>query len=275
MFRYLTEENKMTSSQTLSFNNIEWEVLDTPIARDFSKFLMEEIDKCQEFYFMGETAREIKDEIDKIVYLLGFEPSDFYKGKYNKNYDFNKLHEHFADNENDPEMSRLNNLIHYHELIDSNFPPRWGYEQGTSISEMFLAPWTYEYFTLNRKAGYLYVNYAHVGKHFAEIAFSGDYEIKKGQYIPQQSARPSFMCWLGDDINPMNIPQFVGALETAHITLKERLNLPDLDDPALRLGYIPFAKLKHRINTNDLQKQLLSMKGKNAKYMELFDGRQR
>ena len=71
MFRYLTEENKMTSSQTLSFNNIEWEVLDTPIARDFSKFLMEEIDKCQEFYFMGETAREIKDEIDKIVYLLG------------------------------------------------------------------------------------------------------------------------------------------------------------------------------------------------------------
>jgi hypothetical protein len=83
------------------------------------------------------------------------------------------------------------------------------------------------------------------------------------------------MCWLGDDINPMNIPQFVGALETAHITLKERLNLPDLDDPALRLGYIPFAKLKNHINTNDLQKQLLSMKGKNAKYMELFDGRQR
>ena len=114
--------------------------------------------------------------------------------------DQRKLHEHFADNENDPEMSRLNNLIHYHELIDSNFPPRWGYEQGTSISEMFLAPWTYEYFTLNRKAGYLYVNYANVGKHLAEIAFSGDYEIKEGQYIPQQSARPSFMCWLGDDI---------------------------------------------------------------------------
>ena len=40
----------MTSSQTLSFNNIEWEVLDTPIARDFSKFLMEEIDKCCVLY---------------------------------------------------------------------------------------------------------------------------------------------------------------------------------------------------------------------------------
>ena len=54
-----------------------------------------------------------------------------------------------------------------------------------------------------------------------------------------------------------------------HANLKTRLNLPD-DMEALRLGYIPFAKLKTNININELSNKLLQCKGKNNNYTELF-----
>ncbi len=94
--------------ETLNFNGIEWEVLDTPIAKRYSEFLKDRIDTKQ-FFYMGETKTQIKDEIEKIAYMKGA-PS----------MDLNELHEYFADNEHQPEMERLNNLIHYYELIENN-----------------------------------------------------------------------------------------------------------------------------------------------------------
>ena len=53
---------------------------------------------------------------------------------------------------------------------------------------------------------------------------------------------------------------------------KWRLELPELDDPALRMGYIPFAKLKTRINSNELVSHLLKVKQSSTNYTELFNG---
>ena len=55
-----------------------------------------------------------------------------------------------------------------------------------------------------------------------------------------------------------------------HLVLKERLDLPDFDDPSLRLGYIPFAKLKTDINSSDLIQHLLKAKIRHNNYTELF-----
>ena len=260
MFLYSTGLGQRVLTMKLNFNGIDFEVLDTDVANRYAKFLKENIAEAQEFYFMGESAEQIQDEIDKIVYMLGMEPTK----------DLNKLHEFFADNENDPEMSRLNNLIHYLELVENEFPPRWGYmTRPGSSAEMELTPEDYKYFTIERQPGWLYVNYAHVGKHFAEIAHTADWNIKPEQYIPQYLARPSFHIWLGDMINPEEIPQFNGKLSFAHRKLKDRLNLPALDDPALRIGYITFAKVKSSINTYDIAGLLFKSKLKN-KHMELF-----
>ena len=54
---------------TLNFNDIEFEVLDTLVAKRFAKFLDENIHESREFYFMGEQREEIKSEIDKICLL--------------------------------------------------------------------------------------------------------------------------------------------------------------------------------------------------------------
>lgn len=256
----------MTSSQTLSFNGVKWDILNNPTAIKFGKFLCEHVDTCREFYFIGDKAEEIKDEIDKIVYMLGKAPTN----------NMNKLHEHFADHEDDDEMERLNNLIHYYELSKSNFPGRWGYFPGKNVgAELVLDDEDAKQFTLQRKPGYLYINYAHVGKHYAEIVFSNDYKIKKSQYVPQHLARPSFFCWLGKEFTKKQLDMFEMRGKELHEKLKTRLELPEYTDPEMRIGYIPFAKLQRHINTNELSNMLLKHKGKNTNYMELFNAGQR
>jgi len=246
----------------LNFNDIEWEVMDTVVAKRFANFWKQHEHTSKEIYFMGETQTQIKDEIDKACYMLGLQPSD----------DMNKLHEIFADNRfPTEELSRLNNLIHYYELAENGFPPRWGYMFGDPNAKMELFPADYEEFTLTREFGTLYINYSHVGKHFAEIVYSYDYDIKKEQYRPQEYARPSFMCWLGEPIDEKSIRAFNVRVENARQLLQERLDLPEQGDPALRVGYIPFAKLKTRINNSELVNHLLKAKGNNKNYMELFD----
>lgn len=246
---------------TLNFNDIEWEVMDTPVAKRFASFFEKHESTSKQIFFMGETDIQIKDEIDKSLYMLGLEPSD----------DMNKLHDIFADHKTPTkELSRLNNLIHYHELVEHGFPPRWGYMFGDDNAKMELTKEDYEHFTLTREFGTLYINYSHVGKHFAEVVFSNDYDIKKEQYRPQEYARPSFMCWLGKDLTEGELGAFKVRVENARQMLQERLELPEKGDPALRVGYIPFAKLKMDINNSELVNHLLKVKSKNTNYMELF-----
>jgi hypothetical protein len=240
---------------TLNFNGIEWEPLDTIVAKRYVSFLEKNKHEAKEFFYLGETQEEIKAEIDKIVFMLGQEPTD----------DLNKLHEYFADNEEDPEMARLNHLIHYYELVDAGYPPRWGYESGPSYIDLF--PLDYEEFTLERKPGYLYINYPHVGKHFGEIVFSGDINVKKEQYHPQSIARTGFNVWLGPEVDGST---FKNKAKKVHKVLKDRLELPEWNDPSLRLGYIPFAKLKTDINSSDLIQHLLKAKIRHNNYTELF-----
>ena len=44
---------------TLSFNDIEFDVIDNVLAKRYSKFLMENINQSKEFYFMGDKMDEM------------------------------------------------------------------------------------------------------------------------------------------------------------------------------------------------------------------------
>ena len=61
---------------TLKINDIEWESLGSVVSVRYMEFLKEHLSESKEFFYMGETKEEIKAEIDKIVYMLGQEPTD-------------------------------------------------------------------------------------------------------------------------------------------------------------------------------------------------------
>ena len=88
---------------TLNFNDIEWEVLDTLVAKRYAKFLEENIANTKQIFYMGEKETKIKDDIEKIPYLKGVE-----------NLDINILDEIFEEYEEDEDLQRLNHLIHYY-----------------------------------------------------------------------------------------------------------------------------------------------------------------
>ena len=73
--------------------------------------------------------------------------------------------------------------------------------------------------------------------------------------------------WLGPEVDGS---VFKKKAKKVHTILKDRLELPEWNDPALRLGYIPFAKLKTDINSSDLIQHLLKAKIRHTNYTELF-----
>ena len=85
---------------------------------------------------------------------------------------------------------------------------------------MDLFPKDYTEFTLERKPGYLYINYPHVGKHFAEIVFSNDFMVKKEQWHPQSICRTGFNVWLGPEVDGSD---FKAKAKKFHFELKDRL----------------------------------------------------
>ena len=159
--------------------------------------------------------------------------------------DINTVHEETVDNRaKNPLYSKLNDLIHYYEREQNNYPPRWGYRNGNSA--MVLEDADYDFFTLDRKYGYLYVMYPHVARHFAEAVVAND---PTGTIQPQTLARPNFFCWLGKD----SIVTDKFTLMAQDFIDRHKLSY-DLSDKKLALGYIPFAKLKDE--SIDLKKRL-------------------
>ena len=76
---------------------------------------------------------------------------------------------------------------------------------------------------------------------------------------------------MGEEVNNTTLGTFTKICENTHSKLKEQLNLPEnFEDPELRCGYIPFAKLKNDINTNELTNHLLKCKTKSKNQWELF-----
>jgi len=54
---------------TLNFNEIEWEINDNPISQRYAEFLKDNIEDTNQFFYMGETETQIKDEIDGVMNL--------------------------------------------------------------------------------------------------------------------------------------------------------------------------------------------------------------
>ena len=220
----------------LKFHNVEWELINNTFSERYVPFLKRQLWESDEYYEDTTSLIDLESDIMSVCSQLGIEYCNI-----------NQLHEITVEGrENDPLYSKLNDLIHYYERVEQMYPPRWGFRNGNS--ELKLHDSDYDYFTVNRKYGYLYVMYPHVARHFAEAVIADD---PTGTIQPQTLARPNFFCWLGEDLIIEN--------EFKHIAKEfiEKYKLPyNLSDKKLALGYIPFAKLKENIpNLTDILKR--------------------
>jgi len=219
----------------LKFHGIEWETINNSFSERYVEFLNEKLSESEEYYednvFLLST---LEDQIKTLCLQLGIGYSTI-----------NDVHELTVDHRaDDSRYAQLNDLIHYYEREQNNYPPRWGYRNGNSA--MVLEDADYDFFTLDRKYGYLYVMYPHVARHFAEAVVAND---PTGTIQPQTLARPNFFCWLGKD----SIVTDKFTLMAQDFIDRHKLSY-DLSDKKLALGYIPFAKLKDE--SIDLKKRL-------------------
>lgn len=219
----------------LEFRGVEWETINNSFSERYVEFLNKTLSESEEYYEDNVFALSIlEDQIKELCLQLGIEYSNI-----------NEIHETTVDHRHDNSLySKLNDLIHYYEREENNFPPRWGYRNGNSAME--LQDSDYDFFTVDRRYGYLYVMYPHVARHFAEAVMADD---PKGTIQPQTLARPNFFCWLGKDMIVENKFRLIAQ------SFIDRYKLSyDLSDKKLAIGYIPFAKLKN--NDVDLEKRL-------------------
>jgi len=219
----------------LFLKGIQWETINNSFAERYVEFLGHHLEESEEYYEDNIPAlSNLGDQIKTLCLQLGINYSTI-----------NDVHELTVDHRSDDRRyAELNDLIHYYEREQNNYPPRWGYRNGNSAME--LEDSDYDYFTVDRTYGYLYVMYPHVARHFAEAVIAND---PKGTIEPQTLARPNFFCWLGKD----SIVSDKFALMAQAFIDRHKLSY-DLSDKKLALGYIPFAKLKDE--SIDLRKRL-------------------
>lgn len=211
----------------LEFKDIEWETINNSFSERYVPFLLKQLWESQEYFEDIAHLPEVLRKIDFTCQQLDI--------KYQN---LNELHELTVKNRAENELyQRLNDLIHLYERIEMQYPPRWGYRNGNSALDLIETD--YEFFTVDRKFGYLYVMYPHVARHYVEAVLSND---PTGTIQPQTLARPNFFCWLGDDYIVRDI-----FIEKAHnFNTKYNLNY-DINDNKLAMGFIPFAKLKNPV----------------------------
>jgi len=218
----------------LTFHGVEWETINNSFSDRYMSLLENQLWESEEYYEDDVRLESIEAEIHETCNELDIVYTDI-----------NTLHEETVDNRaNNQLYSKLNDLIHYYERVEQSYPPRWGYRNGNSAIE--LQDSDYDFFTVDRKYGYLYVMYPHVARHFAEAVMSDD---PHGTIEPQTLARPNFFCWLGSDM----IVEEKFMSRAKNFIDKYDLSY-DLTDKTLAVGYIPFARL--RKDVPNLQEKL-------------------
>lgn len=211
----------------LEFRGIEWETINNSFSERYYDHLQKYLFESEEYFEGRKETKKIREEIVEVCKNLGIEFTTL-----------NDVHEMTVGHRHDDiGYEKLNDLIHYYEREQQNYPPRWGFRNGNSPMELVESD--YDYFTVDRKYGYLYTMYPHVARHFAEAVMADD---PSGTIRPQELVRPNFFCWLGSDM----IVEDKFMVMAKQFIDKYKLSY-DLNDKKLAIGYIPFARLKSEV----------------------------
>lgn len=206
-----------------------------------------------QFYNWGETEQEVRDKLmhslEKIQQLAP-------EHNIQHSLDLNTLHTlfpdlvHHATGELRHWLSMFNYHLHHLEDITRYQNKRFITSTNTDNTPEPLLLTDYELFTTSRHYGYLYMNYPHVGKHIAEIAFDNDVDIPAHHIVPTSQIKNDFYAWFDADSehDPVRLKKRIQrwCMQIAH-------KLPySPDDVRLAIGYIPVGKLHQPVDLDQI-----------------------
>lgn len=208
-----------------------------------------------EFYNWGETEQDVRNKLDHSVDMI----KQLAPGiQFNDSNDLNTLHVNFPDLIVDADgellhwLSMFNYYIHHLENIS----------RGAHRSFLVCAGWNdqpekleysdYDLFTTEKKYGYLYMNYPHVGKHIAELYYDNDVDVPRHQIVPTSILKNDFYGWFDKDSN-RSTEKMRKKIMRWCMKISHKLPFTP-DDPRMAIGYIPIGCLHKPVDHDQIAK---------------------
>lgn len=207
------------------------------------------------FYNWGETEAEVRQRLNHSVSKIKELAPELV---FNDSDDLNRLHVNFPDLVHNATgklkywLSMFNYHIHHLEDITRAARRRFVTCACTENIPEQLEESDYNLFTTERKYGYLYMNYPHVGKHIAELYFDNDVEIPAHHIVPTSVLRNDFYAWFDSDTlhNDLLLKKYI---KRWCLKISHKLPYPP-DDPRMAIGYIPIGKLHSVVDHDQIVK---------------------
>ena len=207
------------------------------------------------FYNWGETEQEVRHRLRESVDMIKKLAPDIV---FNDSDDLNELHVNFPDlvhtatGELRHWLSMFNYHIHHLEDITTVANRRFITCACTNNSPEKLEPEDYKLFTTERRYGYLYMNYPHVGKHIAELCADNDVDVPKHQIVPTSVLKNDFYAWFDRD-STYKHQDMVKLVNRWCLKIANKLPYQP-GDPRLAIGYIPLGKLCSSVDHTEIYK---------------------
>lgn len=199
-----------------------------------------------EFYNWGETEQDVRERLKESVAKIKELAPDL---DFNHSDDLNTLHINFPDllagaqGELAHWLSMFNYHIHHLEDITRGAKRRFltcAHEDTHNESEELCSE-DYDLFTTEKRYGYLYMNYPHVGKHIAELYFDNDADVPSHQIVPTSILKNDFYSWFDSDTQHDSV-KLKKVIQRWCLQITHKLPFSP-DDPRMAIGYIPIGKL--------------------------------
>lgn len=204
------------------------------------------------FYNFGDTIEDAEHSLNQVVKDI----NEMQPGLIENQSDLNRLHEAFPDMEANASgemkklLCRFNDAIHRLEDKHHTAAPHWialcDNDSGAPLEDE-----DYKLFTLSRKWGHLYMNYPHVGKHFAEMAGDNDVDIPKEHIQLTSIMRNNFFAWFGFDSDLAWEAARLKQCEEFYPKIEHKIPFK-WGDPRLAIGYLPLGVLETNLSRGSI-----------------------
>ena len=217
-------------------------------------------------YNFGDHKREVIQEIEKCNLTIQHLNHKYNVGINSIQYDsfqddVNYIHTYFVDNDrihksDDVLWDDLNAQLHGVEIImrrPDAAPMGQIFVRFENNLRYTLPESAYDHFTIQKKYGYLYANYPHVGRHIFEMFLANDDHAEDEHILPMHEITSDSYLWFGKTTNSDYARTLKDQIK--EFFYQKELNLKikrEFNDPRCAVGWLPVARLKKHVDVNKL-----------------------
>jgi hypothetical protein len=112
---------------------------------------------------------------------------------------------------------------------------------------------SFKSFTLEKKFGYCYANYPHVGTHIFEMFCSNDTDAKDEDVLPMHKISGDSYLWFGKDYKKLSaLFRWILIWRWFYKNKIDKIVNMKWGDPHLAIGWLPVAKITNKISKEEL-----------------------